>query len=1054
MSNSPQDGGPGSSTPAGEYITRPGAANQDGTNFEIKMCALVFLRAVQSNSSFTNFKMTSNDERAGGFDDIVFSYGSPDNEQNILVQLKTSEHPISLTGKKSLKNYFESLEKSNTSAHFKNCTYAFFTNANVELTNRVECLDSPAKNLLCTTWKPEDVFKVNITDNICKDFKNETGAKDFVDRLLIFRYQFGPKDVDEIIKQELIKMCNGFVFQCHVIQKNFVEKIAAWWEKKKKTALDDKWEEWTELQNELLGQNTLLKEIQFREDVLSDLENRVLGSEYDIILFKCESNEAQIACLKVYQTFIKKEKLPVIFTDISEPQRSQDTLFSLWSNGVCDVLVVTDVTNCYQNLGENIVRYINNPQKRNKEKLVIISSRDAKTLGISQDFLDEIGTEIIKSSLNQLDHKSQARLKDLPVDFQGKTIALGSISVEKVLEGGILQDVLSSTKVKIGEAMPESTGIYIPRTLSKKFLVNVEVLLSDDNFFLCDMNTQVLKLLLAKAKGVENIDERWFSENEHRFNVKSSQEFEAAISGFKCCAEYPSEDPLHFLKATGIACTLQWVHSHGNTENVHRNLEGGALVKRDFLTFTECGRFWRSEEEDLVSKRFGTVIVAGEPGSGKTALLRELARKRKEIYPHRWTIYIDLNKHSATLEMMKRTSVNSTNVLDLLSKPANLDGCELGKKLLNYNLLEEGDDLCILFDAFDEIEPSHIDTVIDILTFIRRNLRRSTLCVASRYNVKGKLEMELRSKAFDIEPLSDQEQFNFVSKLWDDEKVKKFQRTVLDKIPVCDGVRLSSFPLLLKMMCEVCDDRVLSDESMLLNIANLYDTFIEMKLDIYLKNKLPLHGPSSQIDIMKGELRKTFMERHMICSLVALDIVDNLDETFQSEIIEKVQEICQDIEEGREYLGIMDCVVDGKPHFLHRSFAEHFAGKWLAKHWKGNEPLIRLSVSASWLEIVYKTFSQELARELPAHLAVLNGDINALENVKDHLNETDALGRTPLHLAVLNRDRGAKEVLLELLRYKPNLKVTDRLFGLTPLRCAAEAECWELVEILRDFGTP
>ncbi|XP_068085746.1 uncharacterized protein [Anabrus simplex] len=409
------------------------------------MCALVFLRAVQTNSSFT---MTSKDPHAGGFDDIVFSYRSPGNEQNILVQLNASTLPFirTTTVKESLMYYFNSLKTAGTSKYITNCTFVFFTTADVKFTPTGASVDSHTKKLLCTTWKPKDVFAVDPVYHSCECCKDDIGADDWVYgyKILIFRNQCGPINLDELIKQELVKICNGVISQCHFIKNNFVEKIKAWWEEPEKPALDENWKEWIEMKEHLLCQNTLLQEIKFREDVLSHLETTVLRADVHTILLQSEKDETKIACSKVYQTFIRKENFRVLFTDISEPQESLKMLFKLWLEDVYDVLVITDVTNCSQNLREIITCSVLSYLRR---KIVIVSSRDGDELMLPEVL--RFYPDFIKSTFNQLDDKSQHRLWNLPVDFHGKRITLGSIQADKVLEGGILQDVLTSPKLQI-----------------------------------------------------------------------------------------------------------------------------------------------------------------------------------------------------------------------------------------------------------------------------------------------------------------------------------------------------------------------------------------------------------------------------------------------------------------------------------------------------------------------------------------------------------------------------------------------------------------------------
>ncbi|XP_068085757.1 uncharacterized protein [Anabrus simplex] len=1036
-------GGTGTGTaplPKGEYSSIPGAANQFGTDFEIKMCVLVYLRAVQSNSSFT---MTSNDARAGGFDDIVFSYGSPGNEHNILVQLKYSNHPLNLRTpeKKLLNYYFNSMKKTIESQIFENSTYVLLTNADVKLEREVANIDSPAKKLLCTTWRPEDVFQVSLTDDVCKDFKDEIGAEDFVKRLLIFRNQSNLERLDEFIKQELFKIYNGFVPDYRVIQQNFVEKIKAWWGGTTKPPLDEKWTGWIELEKQPFNQ------IKFCKDTLSDLEKRVQNSECDIILLKCEEAEAQIACSKVYQTFIRKENLRVLFTDISEQKKNLEMLFNLWLDDIWNVLVITDVTNCSQNLGE----FITNIKCNLEKKIVIVSSRDGDKLGLSK--AHETDPHFIKSSFNQLNDKSQDNLRNILVDFQGKSIALGNIQADKVLDGGCIQSVLTSPKVEIGEALPACEGTYIPRTLSKRLLVKRDILNSNEPVII-GITEKGVSSSMSKAIHEGTLTQQSASDLLHRYNrALNCSKMKKATCEVNCRAEKSPEDPVHFIEMIGNS--FYWYRSRGSTDNLFKYIEWLPREEEDCKKLIRDIRSWQPKAEDLVKHEFQTVIVAEEAGCGKTSLLREVANKMKELYPHRWIINIDLNKQSEILDKMRKPdNVTRENILDLLNKSANVDDSELGRKLLEYYVSKSGD-ICLLFDAFDEIMPKYTDTVLNILKLILNDFGLSTLWVATRYNAKDKLECLLGTKAFRIEPLSEQEQFQYVSKLFGEKVARKFQRQVLNELEESAGVRISSIPLHLKMICQMDPD--FTGNLSRVNIINFYEQLIEQKFDVYFREKALINSHSASSDDIREDLRKMFMKRHMICSVIALpEMLEDVDESQKSSITKKVKELCEEIVEGKERLGFIDGVVLGKPHFIHRTFAECFAGKWLAKHWKENKCIVS-TISFTYplrRDIMNKAMCQELASKLPAHLAVLNGDINALRYLKEYLNKRDALGRTPLHLAIMieNKDEEKPLMVLELLKYQPNLNICEYLYAFAPVYYAAQMHCWHIVKILLKHG--
>ncbi|XP_068085810.1 transient receptor potential cation channel subfamily A member 1 homolog [Anabrus simplex] len=373
------------------YKKRPGICSLDGPYFEIKMDALVFLRAVQYRSLFTNFRLETNRPDAGYFADLVFSYGSPGNEQIIMVQ------------------------------------FTYSRRADVKLKRRVKSDDSPAKTLLCTTLEPEDVCQVDLTDDVCKDIKlrDKRGAEAFANSLLIFRNQSGLEELDELIRKELKKISNGHERQSRIVQQTLFEKMRASWEKPVGSPIRADWEDWTELKMLLLDpQAEWLKAMD--EGDLTTFENMLRHDRVDPLYRYPERGTClEIACSQpnrgeFVRALLKKIK-PSVNTFIPEPihyaakEGADDAMAELLSHKQTDVNAVT-------NEGETPLHYLAKyyePDKRYRRCLKLLlehpdidinkANNDGYTIihQAAKNKNQEMVEEILLNCRNELDLDSQ-----------------------------------------------------------------------------------------------------------------------------------------------------------------------------------------------------------------------------------------------------------------------------------------------------------------------------------------------------------------------------------------------------------------------------------------------------------------------------------------------------------------------------------------------------------------------------------------------------------------------------------------------------------------------
>ena len=94
----------------------------------------------------------------------------------------------------------------------------------------------------------------------------------------------------------------------------------------------------------------------------------------------------------------------------------------------------------------------------------------------------------------------------------------------------------------------------------------------------------------------------------------------------------------------------------------------------------------------------------------------------------------------------------------------------------------------IIFDGFDEISPTYKNIVIDLLKILKKSQIKQ-LWVTTRPNMRVELEDNLEQFAYNLKPLSRQDQTNFLTKCWmhklnisDSTKLKIYAEALLNNL--------------------------------------------------------------------------------------------------------------------------------------------------------------------------------------------------------------------------------------------------------------------------------
>jgi len=113
-----------------------------------------------------------------------------------------------------------------------------------------------------------------------------------------------------------------------------------------------------------------------------------------------------------------------------------------------------------------------------------------------------------------------------------------------------------------------------------------------------------------------------------------------------------------------------------------------------------------------------------------------------------------------------------------------------------------------------------------------------------------------------------------------------------------------------------------------IDLVCLYDNFLEKKVTVYLAEA---KGVDITCDISLDShesLKESFLEEFEKCALVATLPSSMLNSLHNKKTEEEIQPFLSMPQAGKDKTGVVMNVVDGKPQFVHSSFAEYLTSRW------------------------------------------------------------------------------------------------------------------------------
>ena len=506
-----------------------------------------------------------------------------------------------------------------------------------------------------------------------------------------------------------------------------------------------------------------------------------------------------------------------------------------------------------------------------------------------------------------LTSSSQEKLLEKSVKFQGYLVSLKELitaksPVTKFLPLGALMD---KKELKMADPVPIANtyneGYYIGRIFRHQKDIKQDIF--------SDESVRDSRVYLARTE----------------------QEFK------QLCQKYPKSN-VHWLEDK--SGKLVWQKSKGSLETLRRYID---TESSHTCTDGNLDKLLEQAQHQRV------MLISDTAGMGKSTVLTHLSQRIKQKFPTKWVLRIDLNDHTNALNELKQEQIDKVKAIEFVStkllelKPG--IEMELFKKCCDQKQKLR---IVVMLDGFDEISPSYKETVIDLLQALMQT-EVEHLWVTTRPHLKEELEDKLHQLTYTLEPFSEKDQVEFLTKFWSlqdwftetKENGKEIQKNNLEvyakrliKI-LTESIRdiereFTGIPLQTRMLAEAFDQEVnafcqsselLSDLPFKLDLIGLYGRFIERKYDIYQEEKFRVNVNNvAAIGQRKREL-KSLREDHQQLALKVLfteeqmALFQNRERSFSTEDLTRI--------------GIVQVSHDGKPHFIHRTFAEYYVADCL-----------------------------------------------------------------------------------------------------------------------------
>jgi len=940
--------------------------------------------------------------------------------------------------------------------------------------------------------------------------------KEFLSKLKIFQSQTNEKSLKQLIEKELQQACKAPLAVVNSIYTKFEEGFSKWWERDRNMVwLNENSELWKTVEKDVITeikkisgyetQEIVEYGIHFSEQHVQKLSDAI--KQNTVLNIVTNSSSRNFQKLKIYQALNNLGYKNLIFIGIKSLINKCKEIRNLWSCKWSDVLVVDcgsdgnvahtvlDIlqqsADCEQvsdvsddNTAESFVDVL----QKNQQKVIFISRQIIPS--VLQGNLRNISYVEDNCDFSELDEKSQKQILERPVNFQGTNVALSTLvgtdpseSIKALLDSDVISILLRNEQLSIGRKLDDYCKYYVPRVLQHQIYLKEDILKLTDykiTFAVSGLQVDELKKYLPPG---EKIYEYVHDKNKRSHNFKVVSDF--FKSGFKVKMENTkthieagqnikskelryiilgNKNPDSEFRELKKQCrNVHWIHVEEGSflwKDSNCNID----VIRSYIDNTKCKKY---DEMKIAVEHDRTMLLVAEPGMGKSTFLSYMAHEIKKWKTSVWVLRINLIEHTKLLdntEFEEKFIDDCKTFLWSAAHSPEQDALEFTKEIFLKALKETGKTVIIL-DGFDEISPYYSSKVKKLISALK-DKTASKIWISSRLSYRHELEDIVENFAFTLQPFTQEDQIQFLKQYWSEgtemsnqENLQKFARKLLnlcsqnfsDKDGEFTGISLQTKMLgnaFFKEAKEYCSSGEFNLREKF-NLLDLFNKFWKEKCEICIseKNAMDISKPIAQKE------KEISLEIHMISALKYLfseNELNRLQDETKIRVINQ-EENCMQIGKIEDY-GIIRKLEDGKPHFIHRCFAEYFAAKWLTANYEKCEEFISDILFESKNEVTRNIFDRMLAIHSEIHGSVLSNDDHAPREIlqkETDINTLDKGGRTALHLAASYNSQYIKQLLSF-----PGTDVNkpDAVLKWTPIRYADRTKSWKSMDILLQNG--
>jgi ankyrin repeat protein len=578
------------------------------------------------------------------------------------------------------------------------------------------------------------------------------------------------------------------------------------------------------------------------------------------------------------------------------------------------ILVACEANELLNSEKEDIVRTLFNTIKQ-KPSIKFILSTGSENSTVT--FLQHISREIFGNGFVRRDEQftwsdittsSQEKLLEKTVSFQGTNIALNELipadsPLVKLLP---LVALLEGKQLTIGNSVPISNaydGYYIGRTFRHQIAIKQDI-----------------------------------------FSDKHKKEFPDLIActdqEFEQLCQQDQRSNIHWLKEDEPG-KLVWQQSRGSLETLRKYTD-----THSWHTYTpgDLDKLLEQAHKKTV------MLISDTAGMGKSTILTHLSKQIKQNFPAKWVVRIDLNDHTDALEALKKQQISSEKAIEFVAEKMLKLGFGFERELFKECCEQKQKvNIVIMLDGFDEISPNYKETVIALLQALRQTAIEQ-LWVTTRPHLREELEDNLQQLSYTLEPFSEENQVEFLTKYWclngwfaELDNKEKMEKKI--KLEICakyliknltksisdKGREFTGIPLQCHMLAEAFNEEVkafcqsagsVPELPFSVDLLGLYKRFMSRKYDICVEEKFKISMTNVGAKAARKEFVKSIRENHQILALKTLLAEE------QAGLLQIIHQ-CSSSDEDLTRTGIVQRNYEGKPHFIHRTFAEYYVAEFL-----------------------------------------------------------------------------------------------------------------------------